>query len=105
MIRHLRNLWERGGSPYPLPLGRVLVTPAAEGALKAAGVPLQDLLRRHVRGDFGEITPEEREENERNAREGGQITSVYTIGHSLPPSQVMILSGAPEGAVVILLGE
>ena len=45
-------------------LGVVLVTPAGLAALEAAQIPEVLLLARHVHGDWGELSEEDRLQNE-----------------------------------------
>ncbi len=67
---------ETSVSTLPLfPLGRVVATPGALAALEAAGELPHGYLARHVRGDWGEIPDEDREENELSLREGFRILS------------------------------
>jgi hypothetical protein len=46
------------------PLGPTYITPGAEEALMIAGQTGIEFLRRHVSGDFGELTDEDLQENE-----------------------------------------
>jgi len=64
------------------PLGMVFVTPAAEREL----TPLDVIsgLKRHARGDWGEIPEEDREENEVALREGYQLISAYRGSSGIP---------------------
>jgi len=58
------------------PAGQLVITP---GALEA--VPCEDFaraLRRHVSGDWGEVCPEDREENDRSVNEGHRLLSAYS---------------------------
>lgn len=47
-------------SPPLFPLGRVVATPHALRVLKAHAVTPLALLQRHVRGDWGELSPEDK---------------------------------------------
>lgn len=56
-------------------LGRTVATP---GALKEVGMPeMVRALARHVRGDWGEVCPEDAEANETALREDLRLLSVY----------------------------
>src|SRR5215471_14422476 len=59
------------------PLGQTYMTPGAEEALMMAGQTGIEFLRRHVSGDFGEITDEDIRENELSLLEGFRILSTY----------------------------
>ncbi|HMP06705.1 MAG TPA: type I restriction endonuclease subunit M [Lacipirellulaceae bacterium] len=62
-------------TPVQFPLGRTVITANALATLPPDDVPAA--IRRHVTGDWGELCPEDREENERSLREGGRLFSVY----------------------------
>ncbi len=57
-----------------------MATPAALKVLADSGAPAPDLLDRHVRGDWGEVPPEDACENEISLREGFRILSSYPVG-------------------------
>ena len=69
---------ETTGMSQCLNLGQILVTPLVEQRLEAAEV--RAALRRHARGDWGEVTPQQVCENERNLRDGGSVLSVFRDG-------------------------
>jgi hypothetical protein len=58
-------------------LGRVVATPGALEAMADAGQGAIEFLRRHVTGDWGELTPEDWAENELSVKEGFRILSAY----------------------------
>lgn len=61
-------------------LGRLLATPEAIEALAKAGQTSEQLLDRHVTGDFGDICEEDRELNLAAIQDGSRIMSVYHAG-------------------------
>ncbi len=61
-------------------LGRIAATSAALDVLDLAGVATGDLLRRHVTGDWGNVPPEDAEENEYSVAHGLRVMSSYPIG-------------------------
>jgi hypothetical protein len=61
-------------------IGQFLATPAAIASLNEAGVNAFSLLRRHVRGDFGEVCVEDRKANLDAIQNGARIFSSYSIG-------------------------
>jgi len=58
-------------------LGQTYITPGAEEALMVAGQTGIEFLRRHVSGDFGELTDEDIRENELSLRDGFRVLSTY----------------------------
>lgn len=63
----------------PLPLCRVLITPAALDALTAAGADTRGLLDRHRRGDWGDLDAHDRAANDAALAEGERVLSAYTL--------------------------
>ncbi len=62
-----------------LPLGRLIITTEVRRAIARSGTPLQEILDRHRRGDWGMVDDFEAEENDYAAEHGGMITSVYWL--------------------------
>lgn len=62
------------------PLGVCVITPGAREHLAEHGVAEGDLLARHATGDWGQLEPEDVEENELSIREGFRILSCYPVG-------------------------
>ncbi len=60
-------------------LGRVVATPEALRVLEASGRMPHELLHRHVRGDWGDLSDGDREANEEALRHGSRILSAYII--------------------------
>jgi hypothetical protein len=58
------------------PLGRIVATSGALAALQAAGQHPHEFLARHVRGDWGNLSEDDRRENEVSLREGFRLPSV-----------------------------
>ena len=66
----------------PFPLGRIVATP---GVLDA--VPPDHMLfclDRHIRGDWGNVCPEDWAENDFSSLQGFRILSAYPIDPSIP---------------------
>jgi hypothetical protein len=57
-------------------LGRMMITAAAMAQLDPTEVLA--CLRRHVRGDWGDLDADDRKSNERALRHGGRVLSAYT---------------------------
>ncbi len=62
-----------------LTLGRTSATPGALNALETAGVSPVSLLRRHHRGDWGELDNHDRTVNAAALRDGERILSSYRL--------------------------
>lgn len=87
--------------PPLFPLGRVVATPAALDAMQEAGVdPRRDLLARHVRGDWGDLDPSDRRQNERSLAEGDRLLSAYTLCDG---KRVWVITEAGRSATTLLL--
>ena len=56
-------------------LGQIVITRAALDTLHPEDVTAS--VQRHARGDWGELCPEDRAENERALKEGNRLFSVY----------------------------
>jgi hypothetical protein len=83
------------------PLGRIVATPGALELLAATGTDPLALLSRHVRGDWGEVPPEDARENELSVREGFRIVSSYPVGED--GSKVWIITEADRSSTCLLL--
>jgi hypothetical protein len=59
-------------------LGQLLATPGALQALRESGQRPGDFLARHLRGDWGEVCPEDWELNDQALRDGGRLLSAYS---------------------------
>ncbi len=60
-------------------LGRIVATPGALREIERAGISPAFLLERHAAGDWGDLCPEDRAENELSLREGFRLLSSYTL--------------------------
>ena len=92
------------------PLGKLVATP---GALKALGdgADLETMLKayetigklvhRHWTGDWGELTDEDRYENECSLREGFRLLSAYTVDEV----KVWVITEADRSVTTVLLPE
>ena len=68
----------------PLRTGQLYVTPASEIALKKSGQQLQDLLRRHERGDRGDALTAAEDRLNRIAEQCGEpLLSAYRLRSGL----------------------
>lgn len=58
-------------------LGQTVATPGALEALQKAGQTPWDFLVRHVAGDWGEMSDDDRKANDEAIKDGGRIFSAY----------------------------
>ncbi|SAK87801.1 plasmid related protein [Caballeronia glebae] len=59
--------------------GRLFATPGALEVLRAANVSVDDLLTRHLRGDWGDLTAEDRRQNDLALESGLRVLSCYEL--------------------------
>lgn len=82
------------------PLGRIVATPAALAAVSHDEITLA--LDRHVVGDWGDVCPEDREENEFSVDKHLRLLSVY---HAKNGTKFWIITEADRSATTVLLPE
>jgi len=80
------------------PLGQTVATPGALEVLTATGTSPTELLTRHQRGDWGDVPPEDAEENELSVREGFRILSSYKVGDD----KLWVITEADRSVTTIL---
>ena len=83
-------------------LGRIVATPGALDALAEAREDARNLLRRHVRGDWGDVGEEDAAENELSVEKGFRIMSVYTLSTGV---KVWLITERNRSASTFLLPE
>lgn len=66
--------------------GRLLITPAALTALRANGIPVISVVLRHIAGDWGIVSDEDRHQNDLSIAAGLRLISLYRL-----PDQTRIL--------------
>ncbi len=81
-------------------LGRVVATPGALAALKVSGQTPDQLLRRHVTGDWGDISPEDRHANDDALASGARLLSSYRTSLGI---KIWIITEADRSATTLLL--
>jgi hypothetical protein len=80
-------------------LGQLVATPGALVSAKKYGVDLNQLLERHVSGDWGDLGDEDKEANEQAlAHRVGRLFSAYGTGDS----KVWIITEADRSSTTIL---
>jgi hypothetical protein len=80
------------------PLGEVVMTENAMRMLRDDEVGMA--LANHTHGDWGDVCPEDRAENERALAEGGRLFSVYHDGSGV---KFWIITEADRRATTVLL--
>ncbi len=81
-------------------LGRLLITGSAVKALGESEQSPIDFLCRHVRGDFGNLCPEDKQLNDQALVNGGRILSSYK---TLKGAQIWIITEADRSSTTLLL--
>ena len=84
------------------PLGRVVATPGALTALQKAEQAPREFIDRHVNGDWGELSPEDRQENDFSVTHELRILSAYTTSAG---DRIWIITEADRSTTTILLPE
>lgn len=83
-------------------LGRVVATPGAVAALENLGESALVFLARHAQGDWGDVPPEDWEENEFSVRNELRLLSAYTLEDK---TKIWIITEADRSVTTILLPE
>jgi hypothetical protein len=82
------------------PLGQTFITPGAEEALMIAGQTGIEFLRRHMCGDWFELSDDDARENELSLREGFRVLSAYRTAKG---QKLWIITEADRSSTTILL--
>lgn len=83
-------------------LGQILATPGALDALESAGQHPTDLLNRHVAGDWGDLSDEDKAENDFSLDKQLRIFSAYILSNGV---KVWVITEADRSATTLLLPE
>lgn len=81
-------------------LGQVVITATAAQQIPPQDVPVA--LRRHSRGDWGELDEHDRKANEQALQHGGRLFSAYTASNGV---RFWIITEADNSATTLLLPE
>jgi hypothetical protein len=92
---------ERGYGPK-FALGKVVATPGAVAALEANRQSPTIFLRRHIRGEWGELDREDAMENEYSVVHGFRLLSAYNLKDG---TRILIITEADRSVTTILLPE
>ena len=82
-------------------LGQLVATPGALMALEKSGRSPMDLVSRHVRGDWGDLPKEDRDENNLSLKNGFRLLS----GYDTTSGQIWIITEADRSVTTLLLPE
>ena len=82
------------------PLGQTVITSNALDTLDPADV--QGALARHASGDWGDLSPDDRDENELSLREGFRLFSAYRDRNQ---TRFYVITEADRSATTVLLPE
>lgn len=81
-------------------LGRILATPGALEVIADARVSIVELLIKHLRGDWGELSDFDRQQNEQAIVAGQRIVSSYVLAGG---RTVLVITEADRFATTFLL--
>jgi hypothetical protein len=85
------------------PLGQIVSTPGALRVLGGEGADADELLERHVTGDWGDLSEEDKRENDLSVTEGFRILSAYTIPRT--GVKIWIITEADRSSTTLLLSD
>jgi hypothetical protein len=83
------------------PLGKLVATPDALALLQKHSIDPFSLLVRHVRGDWGDLSPVDKATNEKAVQEGLRVFSSYAVGDE----KVWVITEADRSSTCLLLPE
>jgi len=83
-------------------LGQLVATPGALAALEKTGQNAMEFLSRHVRGDWGELPKEDKDENHLSLEKGFRLLSSY---RTTAGDKVWVITEADRSHTTLLLPE
>jgi hypothetical protein len=86
--------------PPRFPLGQIVATPGALRALVEAAQDPMLCVARHQSGDWGDLTKEDRQENEWSLQQGFRLLSAYQTANG---ERLWVITEADRSATTILL--
>ena len=81
-------------------LGRIIATPNALESISEADI--QNAIQRHQAGDWGELSGEDRDANDKALNDGSRILSAYNAGNG---TRLWIITEADRSVTTVLLRE
>lgn len=82
-------------------LGQIVITRGAEQYCAENSVDFTSLLRRHLTGDWGELSEEDKQTNKESIERKGMVLSSYKVG----PGKLWIITDPGWETTTILLPE
>ena len=98
MQPHTNTQQEAGVARFAL--GQTVITPGAEEAVQLAGQTAIEFLRRHMSGDWGELSDDDIKENELSLEQGFRLLSRYETTNG---ERLWIITEADRSSTTILL--
>jgi hypothetical protein len=83
-------------------LGQLVATPGVLAALEKTGQNAMEFLSRHVRGDWGELPKEDRDENQLSLENGFRLLSSYRTSAG---DKIWVITEADRSHTTLLLPE
>jgi hypothetical protein len=80
--------------------GRIVATPGALEAFRTSGDDLLPFLQRHLAGDWGDLSEEDRRENELSVEHGWRLLSAYTLSKG---TKIWVITEADRSSTCFLL--
>ena len=84
------------------PLGQVVATPGALEALEKSGQSPSEFLAKHVRGNWGDVSDEDKATNDQSLIDGSRILSAYRTSKE---EKIWIITEADRSITTVLLPE
>jgi hypothetical protein len=82
--------------------GRLVATPGALAALEENGQGCAEYLEQHVRGDWGDLCPEDKQANDEAVADDLRILSAYRLNDG---TKVWVITECDRSATTVLLPE
>jgi hypothetical protein len=82
------------------PLGQIVATPGALAALEKSSEEPSTFLARHLSGDWGDLSEEDRKENEFSLLHGFRLLSSYKLRNG---TKLWIITEADRSSTTLLL--
>ena len=82
------------------PTGRLVATPGALALLEQVNKSPRELLSRHLCGDWGDLCPEDKAENELSLKYGFRLLSSYQVTDT---ETIWIITEADRSVTTLLL--
>jgi hypothetical protein len=80
--------------------GRIVATPGALEAFRTSGDDPLPFLQRHLAGDWGDLSEEDRRENELSVEHGWRLLSAYTLSKG---TKIWVITEADRSSTCFLL--